>query len=110
MKLPNADRAVIDQRKLREYLLSDSHPVGRFKARYFRSVGFSAAHWQALEASLRALATEASAEKTGSTDFGQKYMISGILTASSGTTSEVVTVWIIHFGDDRPHLVTVYPR
>jgi hypothetical protein len=30
--LPNADRAEIDVEKLREYLLSSTHPVGRLKA------------------------------------------------------------------------------
>jgi hypothetical protein len=31
MELPNGEQAVIDERKVREYLLSPSHPVGRFK-------------------------------------------------------------------------------
>ena len=29
MKLPNAQNAIVDERKVREYLLSPSHPVGR---------------------------------------------------------------------------------
>lgn len=37
MKLPNGQKAVVDERKVREYLLSASHPVGRFKARFFGS-------------------------------------------------------------------------
>jgi hypothetical protein len=39
--LPNADRALIDEARIREYLLSDAHPVGRFKAAFFRSLGFT---------------------------------------------------------------------
>jgi len=35
MKLPNADRAVIEIEKLRDYCLSSSHPRGRHKARVF---------------------------------------------------------------------------
>ena len=38
MNLPNADRAVIDARKVRSYLLSRSHPIGRFKAAFARAL------------------------------------------------------------------------
>ncbi|MGH7818267.1 MAG: DUF6883 domain-containing protein [Candidatus Binatia bacterium] len=35
MRIPNADRAVVDPRKLRDYCLSPIHPRGRHKARVF---------------------------------------------------------------------------
>jgi len=53
MILPNADRAEISAQKLRDYLLSPNHPVGRFKARFFGALGFSAANWRDLEQALR---------------------------------------------------------
>ena len=34
MKLPAAERAIIAQAKIQDYLLSTAHPVGRFKARF----------------------------------------------------------------------------
>ena len=40
---PPADwrrRAVVEERKLTEYLLSTSHGVGRFKARFLMRLGF----------------------------------------------------------------------
>jgi hypothetical protein len=37
--LPNADRAVIEPAKLRDYLLSTVHPLGRFKARFCTALG-----------------------------------------------------------------------
>jgi Domain of unknown function (DUF6883) len=33
-------------RKLRDYLLSRLHPVGRFKAPFFASLGYGADNWQ----------------------------------------------------------------
>ena len=33
MRLPGAQRAIIDAAKVRDYLLSPEHPVGRAKAR-----------------------------------------------------------------------------
>ena len=53
MRLPNIENAVIDSEKSRDYLLSVSHPVGRFKAVFFSSLGYSQEDWQQLEADLR---------------------------------------------------------
>jgi len=39
MSLPNAERAVVDPVKVRDYLLSAVHPIGRFKARFFVAMG-----------------------------------------------------------------------
>ncbi len=35
MKLPNAENAVIDIKKLRDYCLNPNHPEGKHKARVF---------------------------------------------------------------------------
>ncbi|HET7673949.1 MAG TPA: hypothetical protein VFL54_00355 [Gammaproteobacteria bacterium] len=40
MKLPNAGAAVILPEKVRDYLLSPTHPIGRYKAAFFRSQGY----------------------------------------------------------------------
>ena len=37
MKVPGAERAVVDARKLRDYCLNPAHPRGRHKARLFAS-------------------------------------------------------------------------
>ena len=52
--LPNADSAIVDEEKLRGYLLSPNHPVGRFKARFFFALGFSAEQWIELADAFRA--------------------------------------------------------
>jgi len=36
-QLPNLENAVIDIRKLRDYCLNNNHPVGKHKARVFKS-------------------------------------------------------------------------
>ena len=40
MKLPNAEKAIIRQEKLAEYLLNLSHPDGWGKAKFFIQCGF----------------------------------------------------------------------
>jgi hypothetical protein len=41
MRLPNADNAIIPMEKLRDYLLSSRHPIGRFKAAFFAGLGYT---------------------------------------------------------------------
>lgn len=53
MRIPNADRAIIDPMKLHGYLLSPSHPIGRLKAALFRGLGYSLEDWRQLETDLR---------------------------------------------------------
>lgn len=43
MKLENKEYAYIPLAKLLDYLLSETHPVGKSKAKYLRSLGFNEA-------------------------------------------------------------------
>ena len=106
----NSDRAKIDERKLIDYVLSPEHSVGRFKAAFFRRHGLTVDNWEALRDQLLTLARNEDAEEGERSRFGQKYLVSGILTGKSGQEVEVQSVWIILHGDDIPQLVTVYPR
>ncbi len=83
MKLPAAERAVIEPAKIRNYLLSASHPVGRFKAPFFASLGYTSANWRRLEAGLRDLAVRGDAEPGWDSPYGRKYTIRGTLTGPS---------------------------
>jgi hypothetical protein len=107
--LPNADRAEIDPAKLHSYLLSPSHPVGRFKARFFVALGYSAGEWQALEADLRIQHLSQPAEAGPRLPYGQSYTIRAILKGPSGAAASVVSVWFIRSGTAVPHFVTAYP-
>ena len=109
MKLPAAERAVIPAAKIRDYLLSTSHPVGRFKAPFFASLGYTNANWPRLEEDLRDLAVSGDAELGKRSSYGQKYEIRAILRGPSGRSAGVLTVWIILFGGDAPQFVTAFP-
>jgi hypothetical protein len=110
MKLPNPENAVVDERKVREYLLSRSHPVGRFKAAFFARGGFTNDNVGLLTTELLKLAAHGEAELGHATEHGQKYLISGILSGPAGATIEVTSVWIVPKPAGIPRLVTVYPR
>ena len=72
MKLPGAERVIVDERKVREYLLSPSHPIGRFKAAFFARAGFRAENWQEFVAALRDLAVRGEAVQGEASKYGEK--------------------------------------
>ncbi len=108
MKLPNVEKAQIPEAKLREYLLSTTHTIGRYKARFLAGLGFTSENWTELRERLQSLARQ-DAELGEATEHGEKYLVSGTLEGPIGS-AEVVSVWIVMAGDDFPRLVTVYPR
>ena len=59
--LPAVEHAYIDPTKVRDYLLSVEHPVGRFKAVVFQALGYKAEEWETLRNDLLALARTAEA-------------------------------------------------
>lgn len=109
MRIPNADRAVIDPLKLHGYLLSQSHPVGRFKAGFFVALGYSENEWQRLEADLRAQHLNRDATMGEANPYGQKYEIRAPNTGPAGRAAEVVSVWVVLADEDFPRFVTAYP-
>ena len=109
MKFPRFERATIEPKKVRDYLLSTEHTVGQFKAAFFMRLGYSRGHWRQLEANLRTIAGTGRPVSVGSNAFGQKFEVSGILSGPSGRKAAVVTVWILTPDEDVPRLVTAYP-
>lgn len=49
VKLPNIENALIAPEKIRDYLLSDSYPIGRYKAAVFRTPGYESSAWQTMQ-------------------------------------------------------------
>lgn len=109
MLLPNAERAEIDPQKLHGYLLSSTHPVGRFKARFFAALGYTAERWQQFEADLRAQHLTQEAQPGESMRDGQIYTIRAILKGPTGQTAVVLSVWFVPVSGTTPRFVTAYP-
>jgi hypothetical protein len=108
MQIPGADRAVVKPEKIRDYLLDQTHPVGRSKAQFFATLGYSKWHWPELAQTFKELALEDAA--LGQTSpHGQKYEIHATLSGPSHRFAEVVVVWIVLHEEDFPRFVTAYP-
>ena len=108
MRIPNSDAAIISGEKLRAYLLSRSHPIGKHKAAFFAALGYTVNDWQTLEVDLRVQHLSVDAEEIDATMFGRKFVIRSPLNGPSGTAL-VVSVWIIRADEDVPRFVTAYP-
>ena len=108
MKLPNAEHAVVDVRKLREYCLSAEHPRGRHKARLFsEALGFTADHAEQLQSALLEIARTGDAISVGRDDYGQRYAVDSRIQGASGMAT-VRSLWMIRRGENFPRLITCY--
>jgi len=110
MKLPNRDKAYISPEKLTDYLLSETHPVGKSKAKFLRSVGFNESNMDVLEQCLILIAQSNEVIETTETLHGVKYVIDGEIQTPNGGTAQLRTIWIIDFVKDMPRFVTAYPN
>jgi hypothetical protein len=72
VKIPGAERAIVDAAKVRDYLLSPEHRLGSAKARFFAQLGFERRNWTVLQDELYRFAAK-EAQLGGATRFGQKY-------------------------------------
>ena len=109
MRLPNVDIVVVEDAKVRDYLLSPTHPVGRFKSVFFIALGFAPDRWQALRDALLELGRAGDAVPGQASPFGLKFEIRATLHGPSGRQANVVTVWMVSSGQDFPHFVTAHP-
>ena len=108
--LPNASNATVDPNKVRDYLLSPSHPIGRFKAVVFLALGYSQQEWETLRDDLLGLAKTGNAVPTEPSTYGQKYEVSGKLTGPNGRAGNFKTIWLVEFEKSAPRFLTAYPE
>jgi hypothetical protein len=108
VRIPNADQAVVDVAKLREYCLNPAHPVGKHKARVFlAALGMTAEDAELLRLELLSgiLAADATAEIAD--QFGRRFMATVRVTCRA-RAADVCSCWIVRTNEDFPRLVTRY--
>jgi hypothetical protein len=103
------ERAHIDPAKVRDYLLSPFHPIGRFKAVVFQALGYRADEWEKLRDDLLFLARTTAAVPGQSSGFGQKYEVSGTLRGPNGREATFTCVWLVPLEGGAPRFITAFP-
>lgn len=109
MKLPNSSRAIIPKEKLINYVLSETHSTGKFKAKFFRGLGFNETNASLFEKALRTIANSEEIKDVSTTIYGAKYIIDGKINTPSGKMVKIRTIWIIEQDQKEPRFITVYP-
>ncbi|GAB4498348.1 MAG: hypothetical protein OHK0052_11530 [Anaerolineales bacterium] len=107
--LPDKARVYIPPPKLLDYLLSETHAVGKSKAKFFRSIGFNETTVSELEQGLLEIAQ--TGEVTAQLDSlnGTKYVIDGTLQTPRGIRVQLRTIWIVEPMSQAARFVTAYP-
>ena len=109
MHIPNAENAVVDIRKLRDYALSPTHRIGRHKARLFAALlDISIDDAEELRDLLLQVARTHDAKMGEQDEHGQRYWIDFLLTWR-GRQAAIRSVWNVRPNEDFPRLVTCYP-
>ena len=76
MNLPSAERAVVDPEKIRDYCLNPDHPIGKHKARVFKSaLGLGPESSNELTKALLHAALNKDAKRGKSNEFGQFFIV-----------------------------------
>jgi hypothetical protein len=106
--LPNAEGAIIELTKLRDYCLSSRHPRGRHKARRFQDLlGLTANEADWLKQKLLAGVAIQPAEKQETDSFGSRWRVDVPL-RRQGKSVVGRTGWILRTGDKEPRLITCW--
>ena len=108
MRLPNAERAVVDTAKLRDYILNPYHPRGRHKARIFASkLGFGSGDTETVRAMLLRAALDYDAVVGEQDLYGRRYVVEFTMGGPAGLAT-VRSLWIVRRGENFPRLTSCY--
>jgi hypothetical protein len=107
-KVPNAESAILDIRKIAEYCLNPVHPRGRHKARVFRDaldLMQDDAGW--LQAALLDGLRQGEATELSNDVLGSRWRVD-MPVSRHGKSVVVRTVWIVRSGEQIPRFVTCW--
>ena len=108
MKIPSADRAAVDIRKLRDYCLNPTHRTGKHKARMFAAaLGMTADDAEALRDILLNAVREYDAELGLKDSYGQRYQVDFTLEWED-KRAVIRSAWIIEPDVPYPRLTSCY--
>jgi len=106
MFVPNAENAVVDVRKIRDYCLNPNHEVGKHKARVFAAaLNLTYNDVEVLQTALLEAVKTIEAEIGKLDEHGQRYTVDFEF-ERQGNRAVVRSVWIIDAGSEIPRLVT----
>lgn len=109
MLIPNAENAVVEIRKLRDYCLNLEHDEGKHKARLFATIlGMNAENAEELRQILLEVVKTHEAHLGRRDQYGQRYTLDFTIEWQDKSAT-LRSGWIIEQDSDIPKLTTCYP-
>jgi len=106
--LPNANKVIVDIKKLEGYCLNTSHPRGKHKAKVFKSVlELTTNDAKLLSTKLKEVVSEVDSSFLSEDDFGIRYFVDFNMEVNKKKAT-IRSVWIIKSDEDFPRFVTCY--
>ena len=81
---PNAQEALVEEKKIIGYLLNTVHPDGAGKPRFFSSLGFTLANWQQLADALTKQAFQNQVSEVVESSYGNRNTVAGEMMTPGG--------------------------
>ena len=107
--VPGSDQAIIDTAKVTGYLLSETHHVGRAKARFFKQFGFREDAPLELAQALLAHVRSCEVAHADASVYGTKYRVEGPVNSPDGRNPNIASVWMIRPAEMTPRFITAFP-
>lgn len=108
MKLPNYQKAFIDDKKLVDYCLNPEHVVGKHKAQVFKSaLGITVQNYLVLKQSILNAIANKDCIELNSIEHGKLFAVDFEMTTFDYKAT-VRSSWIIKNKEDFPRLTTCY--
>ncbi|MCF8044805.1 MAG: hypothetical protein K9J83_03005 [Desulfarculaceae bacterium] len=110
MKLPNADKAIIDSKKIKDYCLNPDHPRGKHKAKIFQSsLDLTFENTEELIYEITKNLPEFECRQGEVDEYGQRYTVD-IEIERNGLRAVIRTGWIIKRNEMQPRLTTCFVK
>lgn len=109
-QLPRVANAILDDRKITQYLLDPDHPIGAAKAKFLMSFGFLQGNWVELKRALLNHPHDNPVTNQATNPFGRKFEVSCSLVTPDGRNPCIISVWISEPPDCNPRFITAYPN
>lgn len=107
--LPGVDGAIVEERKVLEYLLNLDHEEGRGKAKFLMSFGFTREDWGVLRDALVRHAARNLVSKNAGTDYGVNFSVDCAIETPDRRNPCIRTVWEVK-PETAPRLITAHPK
>ena len=94
LKLPNAENAIVPEKKFSHYLFGGEHPEGIAKGEAFTTrLGYNANNWEELKKTIRRSATKYPATFKGNNGYGDRYEQKIVIYGKNDTPANVIVGW-----------------